>query len=67
MGCGGWERGPKGKGYVYLWLIDIAIWQKPTQPCKTIMLQLKFKKNNKRTDQRMDIIFSKLKPVIYNI
>ena len=50
-GVGGWERGPKGKGYVYLWLIDIAVWQKPTQQCKTIMLQLKLKKNNKRNGQ----------------
>ena len=27
--------------YVYLWLIHIVIWQKPTQYCKTIILQLK--------------------------
>ena len=27
--------------YVYLWLIHVDIWQKPTELCKTIILQLK--------------------------
>ena len=27
--------------YVYLWLIPVAIWQKPTQHCKATILQLK--------------------------
>ena len=31
--------------YVYVWLIHIVVWQKPTQYCKTLILQLK-KKNN---------------------
>ena len=26
--------------YVYLWLIHVDIWQKPTQYCKAIILQL---------------------------
>ena len=26
---------------VYLWLIQVGIWQKPTQYCKAIILQLK--------------------------
>ena len=30
--------------YVYLWLIHIAIWQKPTQHCKAIIFQLKINK-----------------------
>jgi len=32
--------------YVYLWLIHVDVWQKPTQYCKAIILQLKifFKK-----------------------
>ena len=30
--------------YVYLWLI-LVVWQKPTQYCKAIILQLKIKKN----------------------
>ena len=29
--------------YVYLWLIDIGIWQKTTKFCKAIILQLKNK------------------------
>ena len=32
--------------YVYLWLIHADIWQKPTQYCKAIILQLKMKKKN---------------------
>ena len=27
--------------YVYLWLIHVVVWEKPTQYCKAIMLQLK--------------------------
>ena len=27
--------------YVYLWLIHVAVWQKPKQYCKAITLQLK--------------------------
>ena len=30
--------------YVYLRLIHADVWQKPTQHCKTIILQLKIKK-----------------------
>jgi len=45
----GWEVGRRFKRegtYVYLWLIHVAIWQKPTQYCKAIILLLKinFKK-----------------------
>ena len=29
--------------YVYLWLIHVEIWQKPTKFCKAITLQLKNK------------------------
>ena len=38
----GWEVGEfKREGmYVYLWLIHIIVWQKPTQYCKAIILQL---------------------------
>ena len=34
------------RGNVYLWLIHVDLWQKPTQYCKSIILQLKinFKK-----------------------
>ena len=35
--------------YVYLWLIHVDIWQKPTQYCKAIILLLKIKKNSKKT------------------
>ena len=43
----GWEVGGRAKRegtYVYLWLIDVDAWQKPTQYCKAIILQLKLNK-----------------------
>ena len=33
---------------VYLWLIHIDVWQKPTKHCKIIVLQLKINKFLKR-------------------
>ena len=33
----GWKEGT----YVYLWLIHVDVWEKPTQFCKAIILQLK--------------------------
>ena len=30
--------------YVYLWLIHVAVWQKPTQHCSAIIFQLKIDK-----------------------
>ena len=32
--------------YVCLWLIHVDVWQKPTQYCKEIILQLKINKLN---------------------
>ena len=50
----GWDGGGgvggklKREGtYVYLWLICVVVWQKPTQHCKAIILQLKIKIKNK--------------------
>ena len=46
INLGGWDgegdgRRFKRKGtYVYLWLIHVDVWQKPTQFCKSIILQL---------------------------
>ena len=42
----GWDVGGRFKKegtYVYLWLIRGDVWQKPTQYCKAIILQLKTK------------------------
>ena len=36
-----WEGGLRGRVYVYLWLIHVVVWQKLTQHCKAIALQLK--------------------------
>ena len=44
---GGWDAVRDGRdvqerrAYVYLWLIHVDVWQKPTQYCKAIVLQLK--------------------------
>ena len=40
----GWEVGGRFKReetYVYLWLIHVDVWQKPTKFYKAIILQLK--------------------------
>ena len=40
-----WEGGSRGRGHMYtLWLINGDVWQKPTQQCKAIILQLKINK-----------------------
>ena len=56
-GVGGWEGGSRisrGRGhmYTYLSLIHVAVWQKPTQYCKAIILQLKM--NKKQTHRKRD-------------
>ena len=49
-GAIGWKVGGRFKEgtYVYLWLIHVDIWLKPTQYCKAINLQLKVNKFKKR-------------------
>ena len=49
---GGRLRGrfKREKTYVYLRLIHVDVWQKPTQYYKSIILQLKISKLKKRTD-----------------
>ena len=42
----GWEVGGRFKRegtYVYIWLIHVGMWQKQTQYCKAIILQLNMK------------------------
>ena len=49
--------------YVYLWLIHVAVWQKPKQYCKAITLQVKMiskiykakEKKNKELKLEIDI------------
>ena len=43
-GVGGGMEVQEGT-YVYLWLIHVDVWQKPTQYCKAIILQLNPIKN----------------------
>ena len=48
----GWDgqgggRCKREETYVYLWLIHVDVWKKPTQYCKAIILQLKNKLKKK--------------------
>ena len=36
-----WEGRSRGRGPIYWWVIHVVVWQKPTQHCKAIILQLK--------------------------
>ena len=50
----GWDGAGEGRRlkregtYVYLWLIYVDVWQKPTQYCKEIIRQLKINKLRKK-------------------
>ena len=47
----GWDVGGKFKRkgtYVYLWLTHVNVWQKPTQYCEALILQLKISKLKKK-------------------
>ena len=47
-----WEMGGRLRRegtYVYLWLIHVDVWQKPSQHCKAIILQLKINKLNAKS------------------
>ena len=51
IACIGWKVGGKFKSdgtyiNIYPWLIHVDAWQKRTQYCKTIILQLKIKKKS---------------------
>ena len=43
-GVGGGKEVKREGTYVYLWLIHVEVWQKPTQHCKIIVLQSKINK-----------------------
>ena len=43
MGWVGGRRFKREGTFVYLWLTHVDVWQKPTQYCKVIILQLKIK------------------------
>ena len=38
---------------IHLWLIHVDVWQKPTQYCKVIILQLKIQKRRGEGEQRV--------------
>ena len=41
MGSGVGGRFEREGTYIYLWLIRVVVWQKATQHCKAIILQLR--------------------------
>ena len=43
-GVGGGGRFEREGTYVYLWLIHVGVWQRPTQHYKAVILQLKINK-----------------------
>ena len=45
----------------HLWLIHVDVWQKPTQYCKAIILQLKINKFKKKKKQSQVISNDKAK------
>ena len=47
-----WEGGSEGT-CVYLWLIHVDIWQRPTQYCKAIILQLKVNRLKKKQTSKL--------------
>ena len=52
--------------YAYLWLIYVAVWQKPTQHCKAIILQLKIKNSNRHIHKINEQKMQNLKWCIHN-
>ena len=59
----GWEVGGRFKRegtYVYLWLIHVDVWQKPTQFCKAMILQLKNKKFKIERKEKKEMLIQML-------
>jgi len=52
---GGRRRAKMEATYVYLWSIHIDVWQKPTQYCKTTVLQLKINFLKWRQQERCEV------------
>ena len=42
--------------YIYLWLIHVDVWQKPTQYCEAIILQLKINKSKFKKRTRSEVV-----------
>jgi len=58
VGRGGNVRFKREGAYVYLWLIHVTVWQKPTQHYKAIILQLNFLKRNTREINKYFLVLS---------
>ena len=52
--------------YLYLWLIHADIWQKPTQYCKAIILQLRINKIFLKSSLRTSLVVQWLRPCTPN-
>ena len=54
-----WERGSRGEQtHVYLWLIHAVVWQRPTQYCKAIILQLNKERNTQAGKNKTVIVLT---------
>ena len=54
---GGREAQERGDICIYLWLIHVDVWQKTTQYCEAIILQLKINKLKNERLQRDPSVF----------
>ena len=60
----GWGEGSRGRRHEYLRLLHVTVWQKPTQHCKAIILQLKVKNKKKEKTGSVLMRWMKLEPII---
>ena len=64
VGWGGsWEAGSRGRGHVYLQLIPVDVWQKPTQYCTAIILQLKL---NQLRKKQLGVLYTYLATCVHS-
>ena len=45
--------------YAFLWLIQVVLWQKPTQHCKAIILQLKINFKKRKEKNKMTAVVAR--------
>ena len=53
---GGARRFKREETYIYLQLIHVDVWQKPTQYCEAIILQLKINKSKFKKRARSEVV-----------
>ena len=56
---GGRETQEEGVIRIYLWLIHVVVWQKPTEHCKAILPQLKINLKKKNVKKNVSVTILK--------